>query len=165
MGSLIETFHINWQLIIAQMVNFAIVFAVLWFFALKPLIKTMRERSNTIEKSLNDARKIEENLRKSEEGRVVKIIEAKEEAQKIIEQAGLQAEKNKTETIAKAKEEVNKVVLQGKEQIVNEKDKMLKDIKLEVSDLVVLTTEKLLSKVLDKKIDKKLVEETLKEIK
>ena len=33
MGSLIETFHVDWRLFIAQIVNFAIVFSVLYWLA------------------------------------------------------------------------------------------------------------------------------------
>ena len=56
MDSLISTFHIDWHLIVAQAVNFAIVFAVLYWFALKPLGKLMEERKETIEKGLADAK-------------------------------------------------------------------------------------------------------------
>lgn len=165
MESLIETFHINWQLLLAQVINFTIVFLVLWYFALKPLMKVMSDRTKKIEKSLDDARQIEENLKKSDEDMVVKIMEAKRAAQKILEDAARQAEKNKTETVAKAKEEVGKIVNQGKEQIAAEKEQMLKEVKSEVADLVIATTEKVLGKVMDKKLDQEIIEKTLKEIK
>ena len=48
MDSLISTFHIDWHLIVAQLVNFAVVILVLWRFALKPLGKLMDERGQTI---------------------------------------------------------------------------------------------------------------------
>ena len=35
MESLISTFHIDFRLFIAQLINFAIVFSVLYFFAFK----------------------------------------------------------------------------------------------------------------------------------
>ena len=62
MEELIQTFHIDWKLLIAQLINFAIVLFVLWKFAIKPLSKTMDKRTNDIEKSIDDAKKIEENL-------------------------------------------------------------------------------------------------------
>ena len=56
MDSIISTFHIDWKIIIAQAVNFAIVLAVLYFFALKPLNKLMAERAEKIAKRVNDAK-------------------------------------------------------------------------------------------------------------
>ncbi len=49
MESLIETFHLDIKLIIAQAFNFAIVAFVIYFFALKPIFKLMDKRSNKIE--------------------------------------------------------------------------------------------------------------------
>ena len=62
MNSIITTFHIDWKIILAQAVNFAIVFAVLYFFALKPLNKLMAERAEKIAKGVNDAKTNAETL-------------------------------------------------------------------------------------------------------
>ena len=56
MESIISTFHIDWKIIIAQVINFAIVFVVLYIFALKPLSKLMKERSEKIAKGIDDAK-------------------------------------------------------------------------------------------------------------
>ena len=54
MDSIINTFHIDWKIIIAQAVNFGIVFVVLYIFALKPLNKLMAERAEKIKKGVED---------------------------------------------------------------------------------------------------------------
>ena len=79
MDSLIETFHIDTKLLLAQAINFAIVFAVLYFFALKPLMKAMGERTEKIEKSLDDAKKVEEKLAKTEEDYSKELSNAKKD--------------------------------------------------------------------------------------
>ena len=56
MDSIIATFHIDWKIIIAQVLNFGVVFGVLYLFALKPLMKVMRERTEKIEKGIKDAK-------------------------------------------------------------------------------------------------------------
>ncbi len=63
MDSLVETFHLDVKLLIAQVINFAIVFLVLYYFALKPLLNVMNDRSAKIEKSLEDAKEIEKKTR------------------------------------------------------------------------------------------------------
>ena len=67
MDSIISTFHIDWKIIIAQAINFVIVFAVLYFYALKPLSKLMKERSEKISQGLDDALNVDPALLLMEE--------------------------------------------------------------------------------------------------
>lgn len=164
MDELIKTFHLDWKLLIAQLVNFGIVLFVLWKFALKPLMKVMDQRKKEIEKSLDDAKKIEANLIMSNEGREKKILEAKKEAQRLIEEAQAHGQEQGQKLIEEAKAEVQTVIAAAKEQIANEKDRMLKEVKSEVSDLVIQTAKKVLSEVIDKKIDSEIIKQSLKKV-
>ena len=69
MDSIISTFHIDYKLMLAQLVNFGIIVGVLWYFVFKPLAAKMTERTKTIEKSLAEARQIADNLKSSEQQR------------------------------------------------------------------------------------------------
>lgn len=162
MESLIETFHIDLKLLIAQAINFAIVFGVLYFFALKPLMKVMGDRTKTIEKSLDDAKKIEKNLAKVEEDYKGKINEAKKEASAILVKATETAEIKKTETVNKAKEEIGRIINQEKAKIQAEKGQVMKEIKKEVVDLVVASLEKILKEKVDVKRDKEIIKNLVK---
>ena len=84
MDELIKTFYIDWKLLIAQLVNFGIVLWVLYKFAIKPLSKTMDARTEEIEKSLEDAKKIEASLAQTETERQDKLDAAKKNTQKHI---------------------------------------------------------------------------------
>src|SRR3989338_413769 len=107
MESLISTFHISGQAILAQMVNFIIVLVILWNFALKPLMKIMNERTKTIEKSLVSAKEIEENL-----------LKAKQEIGKLVNDAKEQINFEKENMIVEAKKEVANVVTLSLEKIL-----------------------------------------------
>lgn len=157
MESLIETFHIDLKLLIAQAVNFAIVFCVIYFFALKPLMKVMGERSKKIEQSLDDAKKIEENLAKAEGDYKETIVAAKKEASEIVAKAMEAAEAKKKETVNKAKEEIGQIINQEKAKIQTEKAQVLKEIKKEVADLVAVSLEKILKDKIDHKKDKEII--------
>jgi len=165
MDSLIETFHLDVKLIIAQLVNFIIVMLVLWFGAFKPLSKVMGERTQKIEKSLAQAKEIEDRLTKTDVERENILKRTKSEASLLLEKANKDAEKNKQELAAKTKAEVEKLVAEGKKQLAAEKEKMVAAAKAEVGDLVVEATKKVLGSVLTKEVDKKVIEEALKEIK
>lgn len=161
MESLIETFHIDIKLLIAQAINFAIVFSVLYFFALKPLMKVMGDRTKTIEKSLDDAKKIEENLAKAEADYKEKINEAKKDASAILAKAMESAEAKKKETINKAKEEIGTIINQEKAKIQTEKGIVMKEIKKEVANLVAVSLEKILKEKIDYKKDKEIIKKLI----
>jgi F-type H+-transporting ATPase subunit b len=80
MDSLISIFHLDLGLFIAQLVNFAIVFSVLYFFAFKPLVKIMAERSAKIDKSLKDADETSRRLAAVAQEREEIVKEAKAQA-------------------------------------------------------------------------------------
>jgi F-type H+-transporting ATPase subunit b len=155
MESLIETFHIDIKLLIAQMINFAIVISVLYFFALKPLVKTMRDRTAKIEKSLEDAKKIDKKLEKTQTDYREALAKAKKEANDILAKAREEAEAKRTVMLNRAKDEIGRVITEEKDKIRQEKARMLKELKREVADLVVAATEKVLEKKVDKETDRK----------
>ena len=162
MDSLISTFHIDLRLIIAQAINFAIVFAVLYFFALKPLTQVMRDRSKKIEKSLEDAKSIEVSMEKTKKDYQDTLIQARREAQMIMEKASEQAEKKKSEMLDKAKEEIGLIINQEKEKMQAEKKETLVEIKKEVADLVAVALEKILEEKIDHKKDKEMINKIIK---
>ncbi len=144
MESLIETFHIDAKLLVAQTVNFAIVFAVLYFFALKPVAKVLADRSRKIEKSLSDAKEIEARLAKAEEDYSRALSQARKEAGLIIAKANEQAGEKRAELIAKAKEEIGQIINDEKAKIQAEKARTLKEVREHVAELVAQSLEKLL---------------------
>ncbi|MBT3356073.1 F0F1 ATP synthase subunit B [bacterium] len=165
MEELIKTFHIDYKMLAAQMVNFAIVIAVLYKFAYKPLLVKMDERSDTIEKGLNDAREAGEKLEAAAEEREKQIQEAKKEARQIIDQAQRQSDRNKEEAVGQARIDAQKVVDQAKKQIQAQKEKMVVEIKREVGMLVTLAVKKVINEKLDSKKDEELIEKAIADVK
>lgn len=160
MDSFITTFHIDWKIMIAQAINFIIVFLVLYFLAIKPLKKIMSERTSTIEKGLQDAKDnalLIENSRKDYEAVIAK---AKQEAHELFQQGKVEAEEKRQEMLQKAHDEVETMILNGKKSLEAEKSKMIDDAKKEIVSLVVSATEKVLADHKDKSINDK----TLKNI-
>ncbi len=162
MDTLIETFHIDIKLLIAQAVNFVIVFGVLYYFILKPLLSNMEERSRKIAESLENADKIEEKLQQTDVESKEIVARAKKEAAIIVEEAAVKAENKKKEMIEKAKEEIGEIINKEKEKIRIEKDKTLKEIKKEVAGLVAVAAEKLLDESVDARKDEEIIRKTIK---
>jgi|JI10StandDraft_1071094.scaffolds.fasta_scaffold01833_24 F-type H+-transporting ATPase subunit b len=164
MDSLIDTFHIDWKLIIAQMVNFGIVIIVLYKFAIKPLGKLMEERSAKIAGGLTDAKKHKELLADTEAEYKKVIAEARKESQELIAVAKKDAETVRAELVNKAQADAKKIVADGKTELEAEKAKMLADAKRELASLVVASTEKVLGNVVDADLKSKIASNAAKEI-
>ncbi len=163
MNEIIETFHVDYKMLIAQAVNFAIILGVLYKFAYGPMVKHMDARSKLIEKGLEDAKSAGEKLAAAAKEREDKILQAKKEARQIIEDAQLQAEKSKGEIVDQARVESEKVVEQAKEQIKNEKEKMIVEVKKEIGTLVIAATTKIIGEEIDEDKNAKLIAKTIQE--
>lgn len=156
---------INSTLFLFQLVNFAIVAVIIWFLILKPLTKKMTERQKMIDDSIENSKKIQDNLQKSEKTYQDRIDTAKVEANKIIEKSGVEAEKVGAEMKLKAKTEIEGLVEQAKRNIRIEKDEMVAELKQHTAEVVVAALEKLLSEKVDSKKDREIIEEMVKKIK
>ncbi|MEO8637623.1 MAG: F0F1 ATP synthase subunit B [Candidatus Taylorbacteria bacterium] len=145
MDSIISTFHIDWKIIIAQAVNFAIVLAVLYFFALKPLNKLMAERSLKIGKGIEDAKSNAEMMTRTTKEYEDSMIKARGEAQAIFQKGKKDAEAKKNEMMESAKTEVASMISSGKKSLEAEKTKMVEEARREIVELAMEATKKLLA--------------------
>ena len=145
MDSIISTFHIDWKIIIAQIINFAVVFTVLYIFALKPLSKLMSERSEKISKGVNDAKTNAELLTKTKAEYDAVLSRARVEADKIFQSGKKEAETQKILMLEEAKKEVTGTIENGKKALEAEKVKMVEEAKKEIILLAMQATEKLIS--------------------
>ncbi|MDP2789403.1 MAG: F0F1 ATP synthase subunit B [bacterium] len=144
MEGIITTFHIDWKIILAQAVNFGIVFVVFYLFALKPLMKLMSERGDKIARGVEDAKSNATLLDKTAKEYEEVLVKARTEANKIFQDGKKEAEVKKAEMLEDAKKEVEGVVQNGKKMLEAEKIKMVGEAKKEIVSLTMLATEKLL---------------------
>lgn len=164
MEELIKTFHIDWKLLIAQLVNFFLVLGVLWRFALKPLQKIMADRSQEIQNSLVQAKEIEQKLKETDQNKINTLLQAKKDAQAIIDQTNKEAEILREKKVSELRLEMEKIVDQTKTSLANEKEQMIREVKSEVADLVIAVSSKLLEKNIDNENNKKLIASTVEHV-
>jgi F-type H+-transporting ATPase subunit b len=162
MESLVSTFHLDIKLLLAQMVNFAIVVGVLYWFAFKPLLKTMGERSSKIEQGLKEAEEIASRLNETKAEQAEILKQAKIDASVLLEEARTLAEDKKSQMVGKAKEEIGKLIMEEKAKIQEAKDKTLAEIKTEVTDLVIMVVQKVLKEKVNTKTDNEIIAKALK---
>lgn len=157
MDSFITTFHIDWKIIVAQAINFVIVLAVLYFLALKPLKKLMKDREDRISGGLADAKHNAELLATTQKEYDAIVAKAREEAHTIFQDGKREAQAKKDEMIEQAHTDVARMIETGKKSLEGEKVKMVEEAKKEIVSLVVAATEKLLEDHDNKSFDAKQV--------
>jgi len=162
---LLASLGINGQMFTFQIINFAVVMVVVWYLILKPITKKMGEREKIIDESIANAKRVDENLRRSERDYQTRIDEAKVEANKVLEKAGNEAGQIGETMKEKAKKEIEGLVETAKRNIKTEKDTMVAQLKIETVDLVASALEKMLGEKIDEKKDKKIIEEMVSKLK
>ena len=162
MDSIISTFHINLWSLVAQLVNFGVVFVVLYLFALKPLMKAMNERSEKIASGLKDsdeAKKILEGAKNSQD----EIIKnARIESEEIIKKAEIIADRERLSIIEKTKEEIARMSQSNMEGVIREREMMRSELRGELASLVAISTEKILKEFSNQKITEGMISKVIK---
>ncbi|MCK5591270.1 MAG: F0F1 ATP synthase subunit B [Candidatus Pacebacteria bacterium] len=165
MLEIFENLGLNYKLIIAQSVNFVLLLLILQRLAYKPLLKMLKDRSDKIEKSLEQAKKIEEELKNTEETKLIEIKKAKVGAVEIIKEAHETAEKKSQESIENTRQKAEEILDKAKKEIISEKERSIAEAKKEIADVSIQIAEKLISSNIDKNQQKELVDDVLSKMK
>src|SRR3989338_4328594 len=163
MNELMTKLGIDWRLFIAQLVNFVVLIAVLYRFAYKPVLTLLEKRRVRIEKSLEEAQRIEEESKRMEQLKMQKVEEAKREAAAVLEDAAKKAEAAQQATLATTRVESEKIVMKAKQQIAHERGELLKGVQGEAAELVASAVEKVLKEKMDGEKDKKFIIDALQQ--
>ena len=164
MTEIFSKLGLDYKLIIAQVVNFVLLLVILQRLAYKPVLKMLKDRTDKIDKSLKQAKKIEEELKNTEETKLAEIKKAKEEAQEIIKEAYETSEKRTQESIERTKFKTQEIVEKAKQEIKTEKESSVQEAKKEIADISILIAKKIIGKNIDENKEKDLVDDVLRKV-
>jgi F-type H+-transporting ATPase subunit b len=159
-----RTFGVDWTHLIAQSVSFAIVCAVLYAFAYKPILAILEARRQQIAAGLANAEKIKAELARIEVERQDVLTKAGVEGKQLIEEARAAAARVRAEETRKATNDAEQIVVRAHEAAARDHARMLADLKREVGRLVVQTTASVTGKVLTPEDHRRLAEETARQL-
>lgn len=162
---LISKLGIDLKLLIAQLVNFFILFFVLSVLLYKPILKLLDKRKKMIEKSVEDAKNVEVILEKLEVDKKKILTDASNEAMAVLEKAKQDAVAEHAKILEKAKKDVSALAEKYRLQLNEEKNQLVNEVKHEVADLIVAATEKVLRKEFSREDQGRLEEAIKKELK
>ncbi len=131
-------------LIFWMTISFLVVLFVLKKYAWKPILDILKEREDSIEKALNEAKRAREELIFLKAANQDLLNEARAERDRILKEAKEMKNAIIAEAKIKAKEEAEKVIESAREAINNEKKAAIAEIKNQVAVLSIEIAEKIL---------------------
>lgn len=152
---------IDWRLLIAQIVNFVILFSALTFLLYKPLLAMLEKRRNKIAESLDNAERIGAELARANAESERIVTEAQSRASAIAADSLKQVEAARVAAVEKTKTEVGGIIASGKAQLATERDAMMGEVRAVAADLIARATEKVIGEKLTPTKDKHLIEKVL----
>lgn len=159
-----KTFGVDWPHLIAQIVSFSIVCAVLYRFAYKRVLRMLEERREQIAQGLANTEKIKSELAKTEAQRQELMSQASVQANKLIEEARAAAGRVQEQETQKAIAAAEQIIAKSREAAAQDYARMLAELKRDVGQLVVQTTAAVTGKILTPEDHRRLAEETAKQL-
>ena len=154
---------IDWQVLLAQLINFGILFGLLFFLLYKPMRRTFDARSNKIKESMEQAEQIKEQMARTEEQVKEQLAAARREGQDILAQAAQMGDRLKEETRGEARQEAEVIVARARTEIERERDEAIDEVKRQFVDLAITAAEKVVNETLDREKHRRLIEEVLEQ--
>ena len=154
---------INLPLLIAFVINFAILFVLLGKFLYKPVLNMLDERAKKIKESMEWAEATKRDYEQAKVEVQKQLEKGRQEAQAIIAQAVQRGESFKEEAKKEAADQAKVIVERARVELGAERDKMVEELRKEFVSILMLTAEKVIKETLDKEKHSKLIEETLRQ--
>jgi F-type H+-transporting ATPase subunit b len=159
-----RTFGVDWPHLIAQIISFGIVCALLYWLAYQPVLKMLDERRRQIALGLANTEKINAALADIEAQRQGVLSEAQAQSTRLIAEAREVAARLGEREAQRASAAAEQIVLKAREAAAQEHARMLADLRREVGRLVVQTTGAVIGKVLTPDDHRRLAEETARQL-
>jgi F-type H+-transporting ATPase subunit b len=154
---------INAPTLIAQIVAFIILLLVMYFFAYKPVLKMLDERSRKIKDSMEEVQKVKDQAAQTEEEFKKKIEAASKEGQEVIARAMRTGEDARQRAQLEAKQEAQGLVEKARVEIERERNETIGELRQEFADLTIVAAEKVIGKSLDKEAHREIIDKVLGE--
>jgi F-type H+-transporting ATPase subunit b len=164
MEEIARTFGVDWPHLLAQVVSFSIMCAVLYAMAYKPILGMLEARRQQIAIGLANAEKIKAELARIEADRRAVLTKAGIEGKQLIEEARAAAARLQAEETQRAVAAAEQVVLRAREAIERDRARMLAELRHEVGRLVIQTTAAVTGKILTPDDHRRLAEETARQL-
>jgi len=147
--------------LIIQAVNFIILLVLLTKLLYKPLMKKMDERTQAIQKSLDEAQAARAEAQKERDDFAAKIQAAHGEAQAIRAEALKEAAEEQRRLVDAAKAEAARLVTSARQELEQDVRRARQELRQEVADLAIAVSQQLIKKSLNDSEHRRIVDDAI----
>ncbi len=163
MGDALGKLGINGANLLAQVVNFGILFVLLYLLAYKPILKMLDQRAKKIKDSIEQTELVKDQAARAEEESRRRIEAGIKEGQELISKATKAADEVRLEGQKRAQDEAQALVARARSEIQRERDEAVGALRQEFADLTIMAAEKVIDRSLDKKAHRDVIDKVLDE--
>ena len=154
---------INLPSLIAYLINFVVLLAILFIFAYKPLLRVLDQRSERIRESLEAADRARDEAASSREAIEEQLTGARREGQRLLDQAREAADRFRGEEMDRARQEAETFVERARTDIQRERDAAIQEVRANFGDLAITAAERVIRRSLDRRAHEELIAQVLEE--
>ena len=151
----------NTSLIFWELITFFILLFLLYRYVYPPIRDQIQRRQSEIEQAIDEAQKTRTEARELLAEYRRQIEEARGEARRILDEARKQGEALRERTKHEAREEGERIIRRAREEIERERDSALREVRREVADMVIVASERVIGRELDRDGHERLISEAL----
>ena len=155
---------INGGLLLAQILNFLIIFVAITALAWKPLIKVLETRRETIAKGLEDARAAEQARANAERDAQKYIDQKRAEANKLVEEARSRAEEQARTVLAETNQQAEEIRVRARAEAEEERNATLGEVRSQVAQLAIAAAERVIGQSVDEKKAQTIIDNFFSEV-
>jgi len=159
----VEGLGISLPTLLAQIINFLILFGLLYLVAYKPIMRMFDERSKKIKESMEQTEYIKEQAARAEEEVKKQLEAASKDGQEVIARAVRTGEEIRQKAQQEARPEAEALIARARLEIERERDAAIDELRKEVADLTILAAGKVIDRSLDKEAHRQLIDKVLEE--
>ncbi|MEA3078352.1 MAG: F-type H+-transporting ATPase subunit b [Actinomycetota bacterium] len=145
-------------------ISFTVLLVLMWKFAFPGLKKGMEARTTRIRESLDESERTKSEAQRILEDYQRQLADAKNESNRIIEEARQTAEQMRRDLMARAEAEVNELRDRTRQEIDAAQQRALADLRREVSELAIGAAEVVVQRNLDRDTNRAIVERFIEQV-
>ncbi len=154
---------INLPSLIAQLINFTLLFVLLSLLLYRPLLRVLDERRKRIQEGLEASDEAKQRLSQTEQQVAAELDRARQEGQTLVGQAQQMSARLQEEAHQQARAEAEHLLERARGEIQLERDSAIAQLRREFADLTIAAAERVIKRSLDRDAHRQLIEEALAE--
>jgi F-type H+-transporting ATPase subunit b len=136
-AEILQSFGIDLQFLLVQIVGFLILIAILAKFAFGPIYKMLEARQSNIRGNLDEAESRRNEMVRLQQDYETRLAQIEDEARDKIQAAIKEAQIARDEILEKAREDAARIAQRGQEEMASERAKAMAEMRDEIANMAI----------------------------